>query len=73
MPCLVRSNVNGAVRFVCGLRDPSDIVASAKKRLGETEYNVVTKNCQHFATECRYGQSRSTEVDIETHLSQRCP
>ena len=30
--------------------------------MGEEGYDLVTKNCQHFATECRYDVSKSHGV-----------
>ena len=32
--------------------------------MGETEYNLLSQNCQHFCTECRFNVSKSTEVKI---------
>jgi hypothetical protein len=39
------------------------IIVEARKRLGEKSYHILIDNCQHFATECRYGISRSKEVE----------
>lgn len=39
------------------------IVQNALSRLGEVGYNVLVKNCQHFATWCRYGQASSHQVE----------
>jgi hypothetical protein len=44
------------------LRSKAEIVSEAKKRLGEKGYSVTTKNCQHFASECRNGKPFSPEV-----------
>ncbi|CAF1522448.1 unnamed protein product [Adineta steineri] len=40
------------------------ILESAEKALGEIGYNVLYKNCEHFATECRYGQATSRQVQV---------
>lgn len=38
----------------------------AKSRLGDTNYDFITNNCQHFSVECRYiGVCNSPDV-IET-------
>ncbi|XP_070173541.1 phospholipase A and acyltransferase 1-like [Littorina saxatilis] len=34
---------------------PDEIVERARKRLGQKGYNLLSKNCEHFATWCRYG------------------
>ncbi|XP_035699314.1 phospholipase A and acyltransferase 3-like [Branchiostoma floridae] len=40
-----------------------EIVDRARSRLGETGYNVLWKNCEHFATWCRYGVEQSQQVN----------
>jgi hypothetical protein len=50
-----------------GLRPlkPDFIVERAQHFLRENRlifYNVVIKNCEHFATKCRYGQAFSLQV-----------
>ncbi|CAF3788569.1 unnamed protein product [Adineta steineri] len=39
------------------------ILERAKNALGEREYGLLDKNCEHFATECRYGQPTSCQVE----------
>mmetsp|Transcript_57604 Transcript_57604/g.136966 ORF Transcript_57604/g.136966 Transcript_57604/m.136966 type:complete len:418 (-) Transcript_57604:160-1413(-) len=34
----------------------------ARSRIGEEEYNIVTNNCEHFATWCLGGSGRSMQV-----------
>ena len=34
---------------------PDEIVARAKSRVGESEYNLLWNNCENFATWCRCG------------------
>jgi hypothetical protein len=45
------------------LRPQEDIVNFARHRLNESRYHVITRNCQHFANECRYGINTSQEVN----------
>ncbi|XP_066299079.1 phospholipase A and acyltransferase 3-like [Branchiostoma lanceolatum] len=40
-----------------------EIVERARSRLGEEGYNVLWKNCEHFATWCRYGEEKSQQVN----------
>ena len=41
---------------------PEETVRRARTRLGEKEYNFVTKNCEHFALWCKTGVEESTQV-----------
>ena len=41
---------------------PEETVLRARKRIGEKEYNFVTKNCEHFALWCKTGVEESTQV-----------
>ncbi|XP_053289718.1 phospholipase A and acyltransferase 1 [Pleuronectes platessa] len=44
-------------------RDPSIIVKEACAMVGsELQYDLVTNNCEHFATEMRYGKAESRQV-----------
>jgi hypothetical protein len=38
------------------------VVARARSRLGESRYRLLTNNCEHFCTWCRYGCPRSDQV-----------
>ncbi|XP_013416978.1 HRAS-like suppressor 3 [Lingula anatina] len=40
-----------------------EIVERALSKLGEIGYNVLWKNCEHFAAWCRYGVEWSEQVD----------
>ncbi|KAK7487202.1 hypothetical protein BaRGS_00021554 [Batillaria attramentaria] len=42
---------------------PEEVVKRAKNELGRTGYNLLTSNCEHFATWCRYGISESEQVE----------
>lgn len=41
-----------------------EIVRRARNALDEEGYNVIRKNCEHFATDCRYGQENSRQVQL---------
>ena len=47
------------------LRSNQEILKSAEERLGETEYNILFDNCQHFCFYCRYGIGKSPEVKLK--------
>lgn len=38
-------------------------VERARSRLGETEYNLIFNNCEHFAVWCKTGISDSSQVN----------
>ncbi len=42
------------------------IIFLAKSRIGETSYDIVTDNCQHFCTSVRYGVAVSLEIEETT-------
>ena len=46
------------------IRPGDQIVADARKRVGEKGYDIMTDNCQHFCTDCRYGIPVAIEVCI---------
>jgi len=39
-----------------------ETVERAKSRIGETNYNLITNNCEHFAMWCKTGVSESSQV-----------
>ena len=41
------------------LRTPGQIVSRAESRLGETGYNILHNNCEHFVYECAFGQAKA--------------
>ncbi|XP_064616604.1 phospholipase A and acyltransferase 3-like [Liolophura sinensis] len=41
----------------------NEVLHRARQRLGRIGYNVLTRNCEHFAFWCRYGVQRSRQVD----------
>ena len=40
-----------------------ETIQRARSRLGETEYNLVTNNCEHFAIWCKTGISESHQIE----------
>uniref|UniRef100_A0A8C5CC17 LRAT domain-containing protein n=1 Tax=Gadus morhua TaxID=8049 RepID=A0A8C5CC17_GADMO len=59
-----------------GQRRPLDakiIVAKAFQLVGsEPEYNLFLNNCEHFATEMRYGTRRSRQVSLPGEICVYC-
>ncbi|XP_062579293.1 phospholipase A and acyltransferase 1-like [Saccostrea cucullata] len=47
----------------CSPHPAHKIVQEALKKLGEIGYNVLWKNCEHFAAYCRYGVNWSEQAD----------
>ncbi|XP_019642160.1 PREDICTED: phospholipid-metabolizing enzyme A-C1-like [Branchiostoma belcheri] len=46
-----------------------EIVERARKNVGEVGYNVLWKNCEHFATWCRYGEEYSKQANTAAAAS----
>lgn len=42
---------------------PEKTVELARARLGEGGYNLIHNNCEHFANECVFGESRCTQEE----------
>ena len=42
---------------------PDVVIHRATSRLGEKKYNLLFNNCEHFATWCKTGASRSLQVE----------
>ena len=40
------------------MRPAAQIVALAESRLGETGYDILHNNCEHFVNECAFGEHR---------------
>ena len=60
-----RFKVNNLLDEEYKARDPSIIVKEACEMVGrELPYNVVSNNCEHFATDLRYGKAESRQVCI---------
>ena len=42
---------------------PDDAMARARSRIGEEEYNMLTNNCESFATWCKIGRNESPQAE----------
>jgi hypothetical protein len=49
--------------------DPDVVLVRAESKLGSKEYNLVTNNCEHFATWCCTGRTASHQVRFATSLT----
>lgn len=45
------------------IRMQEEIIKAARARFGETSYDLLTDNCQHFCTMCRYGIPLAIEIE----------
>lgn len=54
-PVFVKSRPTGYIADV--------VVQRAESRLGEQAYNLISNNCEHFATWCKTGVTRSDQVE----------
>ncbi len=52
-------------------RTPEETVDLALSRLGEKGYNILSNNCEHFATECFFGEKRSSFDKIRKMLRKK--
>ena len=52
-----------------GLSYMKETVRRARERVGEEEYNLIFKNCEHFALWCKTGVEESTQV---IHGTMQC-
>lgn len=52
-------------------RTPEETVALALARVGEAGYNILSNNCEHFATECVFGERRSFLDDVRKDIRKK--
>lgn len=45
------------------------VIGRAESKLGSKDYNLVTNNCEHFATWCCTGRTASQQVRVTTSLT----
>ena len=45
------------------MRPAAEAVAMAQSRLGQTGYDILHNNCEHFMNECAFSQAKSSFVD----------
>lgn len=43
---------------------PNVVLRRAKKRIGESEYDLLRNNCEHFARYCKTGWAVSEQVEL---------
>ena len=65
--CIVRKApdlyIHGTPRRLVGRRYvPESVVDNAISKVGEKKYNLLTNNCEHFASWCRTGEYCSWQV-----------
>lgn len=54
-------------------RKPKDVIAYARKRLGERGYNILYNNCEHFANECLSGEHICHQADDVRAMFRNLP
>ena len=54
-----------------GLRriDTEEVIDKAIEKIGETDYNLITANCEHFVTQHKYNKSVSHQVSKVRNIS----
>ena len=52
-------------------REPKEVVDAAIKSIGESGYNLISNNCEHFANKCVFGEAKSEQVDLVKELFRR--
>jgi hypothetical protein len=50
---------------------PEEVVRRARSRVGESDYRLLTNNCEHFCNWCLSGDSRSDQVEGRLQLPLR--
>lgn len=54
------------------MRTPEQIVTIARQRIGEGGYDILHNNCEHFASDCVFGQPQSTFLqDVREKLRRK--
>jgi Lecithin retinol acyltransferase len=64
-------NWRAAVNHLESHYSPEEIVRRARSRLGESDYRLLTNNCEHFCNWCLSGVSRSAQVKGRLQLPLR--
>ncbi|GFO21167.1 group XVI phospholipase a2 [Plakobranchus ocellatus] len=59
--CCAKKNNKGDKKFKP--LPKSQIIEKATSKLGEVGYSLIYSNCEHFASWCRYGVSKSEQVE----------
>lgn len=50
----------------------SEIAQRARSQIGKSQYNVLIKNCEHFANWCVTGRSISRQIPVHMQKAIRC-
>lgn len=50
---------------------PNKTVSLAMSRLGERGYNILNNNCEHFANECMFGESKSFLDEVRVKIREK--
>lgn len=54
------------------LRDPEEIIKTARSQIGEGGYDILHNNCEHFVNKCAFGKSKSSFVeDVRKKLREK--
>jgi len=54
------------------MRTPEQIVDIARQRIGEGGYDILHNNCEHFASDCVFGQPHSSFLqDVRDKLRKK--
>lgn len=66
--CAVMGLVNLCynIMYCCRPLPKEEIVSRASSKLGKKTYDLMTNNCEHFATWCRYKKQVSRQADAIT-------
>ncbi|CAG5134373.1 unnamed protein product [Candidula unifasciata] len=65
-----RARINNIFDGVERLQPAKEIVKRAESKVGHRGYDLVSTNCEHFATWCRYDVARSSQVEaVQTAVS----
>ena len=52
-------------------RRPEDAVKIATSRIGETGYNILNNNCEHFVNDCVFGEPKSFLDEVREKIRER--
>ena len=52
-------------------RSPKETVELALSRVGESGYDILTNNCEHFAMECYFGKKSSSFDSIRQKIREK--
>ena len=50
-------------------KEPGDVIQEAKRKIGDFHFNIRSKNCEHFARECKTGNAVSYQAEGKSFYS----